>query len=35
MPKYFTDRDLSPIETVLAARPEGWGIGEIENALKG
>ena len=35
MPKYISNRDLSPIETVLAARPEGWGIGELEKALKG
>jgi hypothetical protein len=35
MPKYISTRDLSPIETVLAARPEGWRIGEIEKALKG
>ncbi|MGD8257714.1 MAG: Fic family protein, partial [Desulfobacterales bacterium] len=34
MPKYISNRDLSPIETILAARPEGWGIGEIEKALK-
>ena len=35
MPKHISKRDLSPIETVLAAEPEGWGIGEIEKALKG
>jgi len=35
MPKYISDKDLSPIETVLVARSEGWGIGEIEKALKG
>jgi hypothetical protein len=35
MPKYISNRDLSPIETVLAARLEGWGIGEIEKAFKG
>ena len=35
MPKYISNRDLSPIETMLAARPERWGIGEIEKALKG
>ena len=35
MPKYISNKDLSPIETVLVARPEGWGIGEIEKALKG
>jgi hypothetical protein len=34
MPKYVSDRDLFPIETVLAAQPGGWGIGEIEKALK-
>ena len=35
MPKYISNRDLSPIETLLTTRPEGWGIGEIEKALKG
>jgi len=35
MPKYISNRDLSPIETVLATGPEGWGIGEMEKALKG
>jgi hypothetical protein len=37
MPKHVSNRDLSPIEAVLAARleGEGWGIGEIEKALNG
>jgi hypothetical protein len=35
MPKYILDKDLYPIETLLAGRPEGWRIGEIEKALGG
>ncbi len=35
MPKYISDKDLSPIETLLADRPDGWRIGEIEKALEG
>ncbi len=35
MPKYISDKDLYPIETLLANRPDGWRIGEIENALEG
>jgi hypothetical protein len=34
MPKYITEKDLSPIETLLADRPDGWWIGEIEKALE-
>ena len=34
MPKYISDRDLSPIETMIAQRHEGLGIGEIDKALK-
>ena len=33
MPKYISDKDLYPIETLLADRPDGWRIGEIEKAL--
>jgi len=35
MPKYISDKDLYPIETLLADRPDGWRIGEIEKALVG
>ena len=35
MPKYISDKDLYPIETLLADRPDGWRIGEIEKALEG
>jgi len=35
MPKYISDKDLYPIETLLANLPDGWRIGEIENALEG
>jgi len=34
MPKHISDRDFAPIETLLSARAEGLGIGEIEKALK-
>jgi hypothetical protein len=34
MPKYISEKDLYPIETLLADRPEGWRIGEIEKALE-
>jgi hypothetical protein len=27
-------KDLYPIETLLADRPDGWRIGEIEKALE-
>lgn len=33
MPKYISDKDLSPIEIMLVERPDGWRIGEIEKAL--
>ena len=35
MPKYISDNDLYPIETLLADRHDGWRIGEIEKALAG
>ena len=35
MPKHISDKDLYPIETLLADRPDGWRIGEIEKALVG
>ena len=35
MPKYISDKDLSPIETLLADHSDGWRIGEIEKALEG
>jgi len=35
MPKHISDRDFSPIETLLTERSEGLGIGEIEKALRG
>ena len=35
MPKYISDKDLYPIETLLADRPDGWRIGEIEKAFEG
>lgn len=35
MPKYISNKDLSPIETLLADRSDGWRIGEIEKALEG
>ena len=34
MPKYISEKDLYPIETLLANRPNGWRIGEIEKALE-
>jgi Fic/DOC family len=34
MPKYISDRDLFPIETIIAQRREGLGVGEIDKALK-
>jgi hypothetical protein len=34
MPKYISDNDLYPIETLLADRHDGWRIGEIEEALE-
>ncbi len=34
MPKYISNKDLYAIETLLAGRPGGWGIGEIETALE-
>jgi hypothetical protein len=33
MPKYISEKDLFPIETLLADRPYGWRIGEIEEKL--
>ena len=35
MPKYISDKDLYPIESLLARRPDGCRIGEIEKALEG
>jgi hypothetical protein len=35
MPKYISEDDLYPIETLLADRHDGWRIGEIEKALEG
>ena len=35
MPKHILDKDLYPIEILLADRPGGWRIGEIEKALEG
>ena len=29
IPKYISDNDLYPIETLLVDRDEGWRIGEI------
>jgi hypothetical protein len=34
MPKYISEKDLYPIENLLADRPDGWRIGEIEKALE-
>ena len=34
MPKQLSDKDLYPIETLLADRHDGWRIGEIEKALE-
>lgn len=34
MPKYISDKDLRTIESLLARRPDGWQIGEIETALE-
>ena len=34
MPKHISDKDLYPIETLLADRPDGCRIGEIEKALE-
>lgn len=33
MPKYVSEKDLYPIEALLADRPDGWRIEEIEKAL--
>jgi Fic family protein len=33
MPKHISQNDLYPIETLLAGRPDGWRIGEIEKQL--
>jgi Fic family protein len=33
MPKYISEKDLYPIESLLAGRPDGWRIGEIEKQL--
>jgi len=35
MPKFISDNDLYPIETLLADRYDGWRIGKIEKALEG
>jgi len=35
MPKYISDSDLFPIETIIAQQHEGLGVGEIDKALKG
>ena len=35
MPKYISEKDLYPIETLLADRADGWRIGEIEKTLEG
>jgi len=34
MPKYIAEKDLSPIESLLADRHDGWRIGELEKALE-
>ena len=34
MPKFISDSDLYPIETLIADRHDGWRIGEIEEALE-
>jgi len=34
MPRYISDNDLYPIETLLVDRHDGWRIGEIEKALE-
>ena len=34
MPKYISEKDLYPIETLLVDRPDGWRIGQIEKALE-
>ena len=34
MPKYIAENDLSPIESLLADRHDGWRIGELEKALE-
>jgi len=34
MPKYIAEKDLSPIESLLAGRHDGWRIGELEKALE-
>jgi len=34
MPKYIFEKDLYPIETLLADRPDEWRIGEIEERLE-
>ena len=33
MPKYISEKDLHPIEAMLAGRPDGWRIGDIEKQL--
>ena len=33
MPKYISEKDLYPIETLLTGRPDGWRIGDIEKQL--
>ena len=34
IPKYISEKDLYPIETLLVDRPDGWRIGQIEKALE-
>lgn len=34
MPKYISEKDIYPIETLLADRPDGWRIYEIEEGLE-
>jgi hypothetical protein len=34
MPKHISEKELYPIEILLADRPDGWRIGEIEKALE-
>jgi hypothetical protein len=34
MPKFISKKELYPIETLLANRPDGWRIGEIEKSLE-
>lgn len=33
MPKYISEKDLHPIEAMLAGRPDGWRINDIEKQL--